>query len=75
MSKASWRGLELGGAGGRHGKRVTCVPPPEGCCPGRGGGGGVWRVAGRLNGCCGDSVILENISLVVLEPEVGAYPS
>lgn len=32
-------------------------------------------MAGRLNGWCGDSVILEDISLVVLEPEIGAYPS
>lgn len=28
-SEASGRGPELGGAGGRHGKRVTCALPRE----------------------------------------------
>lgn len=73
------RGLQLGGAGGQHGKKLTRwwgklstsaraatqregrVFPhgrashwAEGCCPGGGGGGRAWRMAGRPNRQCRD---------------------
>lgn len=38
----------------------------EGCCPGRGGGGRAWKTPGRLSRRCGDNVIVEDISVVVL---------